>query len=68
MHMACGQGETDLVRQLIDAGARREVKGAFGTPLKMAMLEQHPDVVEVLREAHERLGPDPKRSDGQRNL
>ena len=51
MNIASFEGQKDIVRLLIDAGADLNVKGTWGTPLKEATTYNQPEVAAILKAA-----------------
>lgn len=57
LHIASWKGRTGIVRLLLDAGAKTDVKDSLGqTPLDFAQHKQRHDIAVLLLE-HERAGP-----------
>ena len=49
---AARDGYTDIVKDLLEAGAKKEIKDSFGnTALKMAKCNNHADIVKILQDA-----------------
>lgn len=50
LYMAAERGYLNIVNDLIDAGADLNIASEFGTPLRAAMSNNHPEVIARLRE------------------
>lgn len=56
LHQACERGHESVVKLLLSAGARYDMRSATGrTPVDHARLKGHDKVVAMVRKHHEKL-------------